>query len=149
MHVALATTSHDARPLPDRSTAAVTTLPGRIAPTGDTVLPGFATAHPVPGGVTRVAGPFDDRFTVSSTRLRRGAVAGVLTVTSDVSEVIDLQVMVGFYDARGTLLGTGTWEKHGEGARPDEVVRYFVTAPAAYRDRAVAAAIGVPVLVNE
>ncbi len=126
-----------------------TALPGLVAPTDDPVLTGFASARPRAHTVAQVSGPFDDRFTLTRTRLVRGTASGVVTVTSDVSEVIDLQVQVGFYDAAGHLLGTGAWDKHGEGARPDEVVRFSVTAPSSYRSRVVAAAVGVPVLVNE
>ena len=95
------------------------------------------------------AGPFDDRYVLAGLRLRSGVLTGTLTVTSDVSEIIDLQVVVGFYDRTGALLDTATYERHGEGAVPDEVVHLRVTAPPAVRDRAVAAAVGVPVLVNE
>ena len=101
------------------------------------------------GTVVRTAGPFDQRFQLSSFHLERGAVTGTLAVTSDVSELIDLQVMVGFYDRRGSLLGTASYDKHGEGSRPDEVVHFRVTAPTAARGDAAAAAVGVPVLVNE
>lgn len=113
------------------------------------MLPSITSAHPSPGTVVQAAAPFDDRFTLMAMRLDRGAVTGTLTVTSDVSELIDLQVLVGFYDARGSLLGTAAYDKHGEGARPDEVVHFRVSAPPAVRGAAVAAAVGVPVLVNE
>lgn len=148
--VALAQSGDEApSAVPDRSTAAVIELPGLVPATGDPVLPGFATAHPAPGTTARVAGPFDDRFDIVDERVAGGTATGVLTVTSDVSEIIDLQVVVAFYDRAGVLLGTGTWEKHGEGAKPDEVVSYTVTAPTSYRSRVSAAAVGVPVLVNE
>ncbi len=130
-------------------TAAVSALSGRVVPTGDPVLPGTRSAKPRPGSVVEVAGPFDDRFSVSHLDLRDGRVTGVLTVTSDVSELIDLQVLAGFYDARGTLLATSTYDKHGEGARPDEVVHFAVAAPDGVASRVASASVGVPVLVNE
>ena len=135
--------------VPDRTAAAVISLPDRVAPAGDAILPGIATSHPAPGTVLQVGGPFVGRFRVSALRLDGGVVSGVLTVTSDVSEVIDLQVQVGFYDTAGAFLGTATYEKHGEGARPDEVVHFTVAAPTAARARVASAAMGVPVLVNE
>ena len=147
--LALASSPDGRSDVPDRKTAAVTSLPGRVAPAGDTTLPGITTSRPAPGTVVQVGGPFVDRFRISSLRIGRGVVTGVLTVTSDVSEVIDLQVQVGFYDASGAFLGTATYEKHGEGARPDEVVRFTVAAPAGVRARVASAAMGVPVLVNE
>jgi hypothetical protein len=141
--------SHDAAALPDRRTAAVVSFPGLARPTVQPLLPSLTTTHPRPGDVVRASGPFDDRFTLTGMTLVAGTVTGTLTVTSDVSELIDLQVVVGFYDRDGALLGTGSYERHGEGARPDEVVHLRVAAPPAVRDRSVAAAVGVPVLVNE
>ena len=110
------------------------------------VLIGLRAAHPATG-VTQVTGPFDDRFRFSGLRFANGHLTGALTVTSDVSEIIELQVLAGFYDRSGALIRTGTWEKHGEGdfANVDETLRFDVAAPAG----AVAAALGVPVLVNE
>ena len=113
----------------------------------DPVLTGLRAAHPR-AGITRVAGPFDDRYRLTGLRFANGRLTGTLTVTSDVSEIVDLQVLAGFYDASGALLRTGTWEKHGEGdsgGTVRETVRFDVAAPAG----AVAAALGVPVLVNE
>ena len=139
----------------DRSApVVVTALPGLVPATGDPVLEGFATARPRPGTTAAVQGPFDDRFELSGTRYADGTASGVVTVTSDVSEVVDLQVVVGFYDADGDLLGTGAWEAHGEGegegeGAPDERLAYAVPAPASFRDRVAATAVGVPVLVNE
>jgi hypothetical protein len=148
--IALAASSPAHRPgPPDRATAAVTAFPGLVRPTAEPTPAAILRAHPRPGAVLQAEGPFDDRFTLARLALRDATVTGTLTVTSDVSEVIDLQVLVGFYDARGGLLGTGSWEKHGEGARPDEVVRFTVAAPDAVRGRVAAAAVSVPVLVNE
>lgn len=58
-------------------------------------------------------------------------------------------MLVGFYDRQGSLLGTTSYDKHGEGSRPNEVVQFQVAAPAVVRAGAAAAAVGVPVLVNE
>ena len=146
--IASSSSSHG-RIRPDPHTAAVTTFPGLVPPTAEPTLPSITSAHPSTGTVIQAAGPFDDRFVLAGLRLERGVVRGTLTVTSDVSEVIDLQVLVGFFDRRGSLLGTGTYEKHGEGARPNEVVTFRVAAPPAVAGSVVAAAAAVPVLVNE
>ena len=143
----LAACSATATP-PDPRTAAVTSFPGLARPTSQPLMATIRDAHPAPGSVTHAAGPFDDRFALTGLRLVNSTVMGTLTVTSDVSELIDLQVVAGFYNAAGTLLGTAVLEKHGEGARPNEVVSLKIAAPAGAGD-AVSASVGVPVLVNE
>ena len=149
---------------PDRSsstalagsaTGAKTALPGLAPASGEPALPGLAGADVMPGSVTQVAGPFDDRFALSRLRYREGRVSGLLTVTSDVSALLELQVVAGFYDERGKLLGTGRYVHHsglhdeaGHGAGlPRE--SFVIDAPRRARSEAVAAAVGVPVLVNE
>ena len=119
------------------------------------MLRSVAEAHPSPGTVVRAEGPFDDRFTITRLRLRPTAVTGVLTVTSDVSDLLELQVLAGFYDRRGRLLGTGRHVHHGpqhhedSTGPPSEVERFSVTVPRRLRGEVVSAAVGVPVLVNE
>ena len=54
-----------------------TQLVGLEPATGEPALPGLRTAHHAPGAVGRVAGPFDDRFTLSRLVLRHGRVSGV------------------------------------------------------------------------
>jgi hypothetical protein len=111
--------------------------------------------HPRPGTVAHVAGPFDDRLELSGLELEAGRLRGVLTVTSDVSDVLELQVLAGFYDADGRLLATRRFVHHGEihdeaaGHAPDETQRFEITVPQRARVSAVAAGVGVPVLVNE
>lgn len=139
---------------PDPATAARTSFPGLKAATGEPQLAGIRSAHPRPGTVGTVPGPFDDRFDLGALRVRDGVVVGSLHITSDVSDVLELQVLAGFYDARGHFLGTGrfvhhlTEEKQHDGP-PSEEERFTITAPERFRDRASAAVIGVPVLVNE
>jgi len=130
-------------------------LPGLAAPTGEPVLPSITAAHPAPGAVVVAEGPFDDRFTLTRLRLDRTRVTGVVTVTSDVSELLELQVLAGFYDRRGRLLGTNRYVRPGHahhdgqaGAAP-EVAPFSVAVPRGLRARVVSAAVGVPVLVNE
>ncbi|HYN30879.1 MAG TPA: hypothetical protein VES95_13575 [Dermatophilaceae bacterium] len=133
-----------------------TALPGLVAASADPMLAGFATAKPVTGAVARVNGPFDDRFELSGVRFDGRAVSGALTVTSDVSALLELEVLAGFYDRSGGLLGTARWthgaedgEGHEHAGPPEERTEFTVTVPPGLRDRAVSAAVGVPVLVNE
>ena len=136
---------------PARVSAVQTALPGLSgSPKPDVISAALPGLHPTRGGVHRVAGPFDDRFTLTGLTLHDGVVSGTLTVTSDVSEVIDLQVLVGFYDAAGNFLGKATYEKHGEDAADvNERLPFRVAAPANVAGAVSSAAVGVPVLVNE
>lgn len=140
---------------PPQRSVAVSPLEASGPPTGDPDLPGFATADPVPGTVARVAGPFDDRFVLHDVRLGRSAVTGELEVTSDVSDILELQVVVAFYDSTGTRTGQERYTYHlDEGsdpqARPTRPGHAFaVTIPPAIREGVTSAAVGVPVLVNE
>ncbi len=132
-----------------------TRLPGLVAPTGEPMLPSITAAHPAPGAVVVAEGPFDDRFTLTRLRLDGTRVTGALRVTSDVSELLELQVLVGFYDRDGRLLGTNRYVHSGaehheaDSGTPSEVVRFSVAVPRSQRDRVASAAVGVPVLVNE
>ncbi len=153
---ALDASASSAAPAPGSSPDSVvrTALPGLTPAAGDPTLPGVATAAPPAGRVGRLAGPFDDRFTMTGLRLDDGRVAGRLRVTSDVSDLIELQVLVAWYDARGDLLGVRRWtrhttEEHQHTGPPSEVERFAVAAAAGWRDEVQSAAVGVPVLVNE
>ncbi|MBC7441019.1 MAG: hypothetical protein H7311_00585, partial [Ramlibacter sp.] len=82
------------------------------------------------------------------------AVTGAVLVTSDVSDVLELQVLAGFYDAQGTLLGTDRFVHHlvEDGTHvgtPEERETFRIEVPAALAAQAVSVALGVPVLVNE
>ena len=78
-----------------------------------------------------------------------------MQVTSDVSDLLDLQVLAGFYDHDGALLGTGRFVHHLEQGHDDqagtpvEQQAFRIDVPADLRGRAVSAAVTVPVLVNE
>jgi len=140
----------------DPSGAAVTSFPDLDAPTGEPGQEGLAAVRPEPGSVGVVPGPFDDRFTLDGMRVARGVVTGRLTVTSDVSDLLELEVVAGFYDAAGELIGTSSWvhhldesAEHGHTGPPDESVSFRIVAPPALRERVTSAAVGVPVLVNE
>ncbi len=129
------------QPLP---VAAAVSAAVDLAPTGPPVVAGRVEQGP---------GPFDDRFTLAGLALTDGVVRGELTVTSDVSEVIVLEVHAQFFDRSGAVLGTVTQVvRPGEtpaGQLPDEHVAVQVPADPAHRELAVAARVWVPVLVNE
>lgn len=145
--------SADPTPVAEPS-AARTSFAGLAPADGEPTLPGLGSAAPAPGRVGQVAGPFDDRFTLSSLTLADGRVSGTLRVTSDVSDLLELQVLVAYYDAAGDLLGVRRSTHHATGGHdhsgpPSEVERFAVAAPARFRDEVSSAAVGVPVLVNE
>ena len=149
-------------PAPDGGAAgtaasvAKTEFPGLTAPTGDAQLLSIARLAPAAGTVQLAKGPFDDRFEVNDLAFDGVTVSGSVLVTSDVSEVINLEVVAGFYDSTGALIGEGRFvleSEHGktEGTAklPDESVAFRIDVPAVIAGQASSAAIGVPVLVNE
>jgi hypothetical protein len=145
----------DGTTVPDPTTAARVSFPGLVARTGEPTLPGLNAVKPKPGTVTRVTGPFDDRFTMQKLAFDTSKVSGRVSITSDVSDILELEVLAGFYDAGGKLLGTNRFvhhlvdETHGHTGPPSEVQGFSIAVPLALRDRAVSASVGVPVLVNE
>lgn len=145
------------RVAPDPAGAAVTTFPDLEQPDEEQLLPGLDTAAPDRGAVVQVAGPFDDRFVMRGLTLDAGVVTGRLSITSDVSELLELEVQVGFYDAAGAFLGSGSFvhhldesvDGHEASGPPSETETFTVRAPRRFAARVDAAAVGVPVLVNE
>lgn len=148
---------------PPLGDAARTVLPGLSPATGEPELPALATLRPAAGSVVQAPGPFDGRFVLGNLTFDGRRVAATVRVTSDVSDLLELEALAGFYDAKGTLLGTGRYvrpgparEGHAEstaptsgGAAAAEEHQVTIEVPAALRGRAVSAAVGVPVLVNE
>jgi hypothetical protein len=140
----------------DPQAAARTSFPDLTPATAEPTLPGLATLSPAPGSVAQVAGPFDDRFRLEGLGFDGRAVTGTVAVTSDVSDLLELEVLAGFYDRDGTLLGTAREVHHLDESTvapdhegpPDEDYRFQIKVPDQVRG-AVAAAVGVPVLVNE
>ncbi|MEU8763588.1 hypothetical protein [Streptomyces sp. NPDC048659] len=130
------------------------------APRGAPAPAPSLAAAPRAGDVRVEDGPFTDRVRFDRLTLTdRRTVTGRLTVTSDVSDVVALELRAAFYDTRGRLAGTGTFtysEEHGaerggshgerraEGAGIDFSVSLPASAPAP-----AAAVLSVPVLVNE
>ncbi|MER0446623.1 hypothetical protein ABR738_18995 [Streptomyces sp. Edi4] len=123
------------------------------------------------GEVRLEQGPFSDRVKVTGAAIgARSTVTGHLAVTSDVSELIALELRAAYYDADGKLLGTGSYhyaeegheghegqEGHqGQGARgagqvpPAEGAGIdFEIVPASLGATPAGAVLSIPVLVNE
>ena len=141
-------------PVSEPASAPQTTATSRQTP-----MPGLQTARPSEGQVVLVDGPFNDRFHIDALAFDGARVSGEVVVTSDVSEIIDLQVQVGFHDAQGTLIGTASYDHHGHGHdesdhathSPEDQpsVAFEIAVPAHLAGAAVSASVGVPVLVNE
>ena len=117
-------------------------------------VPEAVAPAPARGQVVQGAGPFDDRFTLAGLALADGKVTGELDITSDVSEILVLEMHVAYYDAAGTLLGRQTQIERGEDHAaavgvPDETVSVSILAPTRYRAAVSSALLTVPVLVNE
>jgi hypothetical protein len=141
-----------------RRPAARTSLPGLTPATREPELASLRTLHPAPGTVAEAAGPFDDRFEFRGLAFGADRVRGSVQVTSDVSDLLELEVVAGFYDARGRMLGIGRYVHHlDEGSAtahddtgpPSETEGFQIPVPAPLRGSAVSAAVGVVVLVNE
>ena len=78
------------------------------------------------------------------------------TVTTDVSDILEFVALAGFYDGKGTLIGTNRYTFHLDETHdqthsgpPGEAKAFAITVPTPLRGRAVSAAVGVAVLVNE
>lgn len=143
-------------PAVDPATAARTTFPDLPAPSGDATLAGLPGLAPSPGSVVQVRGPFDDRFRLTGLRFDGSTLTGTVQVTSDVSELLELEVLAGFYDDQGRLLGTAREVQHADGhshgpndGPSAETTAFRIAVPGGLSGRAVAAGVGVPVLVNE
>jgi hypothetical protein len=149
--------SIEARPqTPVAPATAITSFPGPSAAGAD--VPRLASLDggaPEAGTVGQASGPFDDRFVLRNLAFDGSEVSGTVLVTSDVSALIELEVVAGFYDASGALLGEGDFVLHeGEYAHVHDGVpgggeAFEVDVPEVLLGRAVSAAVGIPVLVNE
>ena len=135
--------------------AAKTSFPGLAAAEGEPDLPGLQTTRPAPGQVLHVQGPFDDRLVFEGLTFDGQAATGAVRITGDVSKLLDLQILAGFYDDRGTMLGTARFvhhlgsQGHSNSGPPGEREEFSIPVPAEIKAKAVSAAVGVPVLVNE
>ena len=138
-----------------RAAAANTSFPGLAAAEGEPDLSGLQATRPSPGQILQVQGPFDDRLAIESLAFDGQAATGAVRSTSDVSDLLELQVLAGFYDDDGTLLGTARFvhhlgsEGHTHMGPPEEREEFSIPVPAELKAQAVSAAVGIPVLVNE
>ncbi|WP_406507997.1 hypothetical protein [Streptomyces sp. NBC_00212] len=112
------------------------------------------------GEVRLEQGPFTDRVKITGSALAAGsAVTGHLAVTSDVSELIALELSAAYYDADGKLLGTGSFQYAEEGhddhggahtpAAEGAGIDFEVRPKASLTGTPTSAVLSVPVLVNE
>ncbi|GAB3872163.1 hypothetical protein [Terrabacter terrigena] len=139
------------------SAVARVSLPGNVPATGEPQLASLSMLHPRPGSAVQAPGPFDDRFTMTGLRFDGRSVSATATITTDVSDVLEFGALAGFYDTRGVLIGTARFEYHNDESAPrhehagppSELEAVSIAVPKALRGRAVSAAVGVPVLVNE
>ncbi len=140
----------------DPQTAARTTFADLEPASESPTLGSLDDLHPAPGQIVQAAGPFDDRFRFEKLRFTGSKLTGAVMVTSDVSDLLDLETVAGFYDRDGTLIGTArdsyhldeTTAGHGDGP-PDENHPFSIAVPHEIRGRAESVAVGVLVLVNE
>ncbi|WP_369045892.1 hypothetical protein [Sinomonas sp. P10A9] len=149
------TPAQPSEPAP-RPVSVQTQLPGLTAPAGEPDLPSLEDTSPQPGQAVRAAGPFDNRFEIDGLVFDGKSVAGAVRITSDVSDLLELVVIAGFYDAGGQLVSTGRFEHHTDAdaghqhaGPPSEIEEFTIALPAEAAGKAVSAAVGVPVLVNE
>ncbi|MER5865992.1 hypothetical protein [Kitasatospora sp. NPDC002040] len=145
----------DSGPVELPSVAAASLPAPREAPAPAPVL-----ARPAAAGEVRLEeGPFTDRVKFSGLALngKAGAVTGHLAITSDVSDLLALELRAAFYDAGGRLLGSGSFHYQEEetagvsqGERRAEGEGIDFTVPATGVGGTPASAVlSVPVLVNE
>ena len=136
------------------SAAARTSFPGLAAAEDEPDLPALHAPGPGRGQVLQVPGPFDDRFVFEGLAFNGSAVTGTLSTTSTTSSLLDLQVLAGFYDDNGSLLGTARFDYHleSEGPHseaPEGQIGFTIVVPDQYRGVAVSTAVGVPVFASE
>ena len=140
------------------------TLVPSIAPGDpDAPLPEQLTPLPVQGSVTRIGGVFDDRLAFTELSLDLAGtpiLTGNVRVTTDVSELLLLDLTAAWYDAKGGLLEitrdtldeqdveAASDGDHG-GVHVGEPVGFSLEAPRGLGDRVASVGLHVPALVNE
>ncbi|WP_327245860.1 hypothetical protein [Streptomyces sp. NBC_01320] len=131
--------------------------PPRSAPSPAATLP----APPKQGEVRVEEGPFTDRVRLTRLTLTgESAVSGHLAITSDVSDVLALELSAAYYDSKGRFIGTGSFQyqeegqdaeggHHHDGPRAASEGIDFKAPATKLTGTAAAAVVSVPVLVNE
>ncbi|MFF2659977.1 hypothetical protein ACFVUH_21760 [Kitasatospora sp. NPDC058032] len=121
--------------------------------------PAAVLATPAASGEVQVQeGPFTDRVKLTGLTLSKGStVGGHLTVTSDISDVLVLEIGAAFYDDGGRLVGTGAFHYQEEepatgghdGPRAAGEGIDFTAVAEKLTGTPVSAVLSIPVLVNE
>ncbi|MER5727551.1 hypothetical protein ABT084_04200 [Streptomyces sp. NPDC002138] len=138
--------------------AAPVALPApRSAPAPAPVL-----ARPAAQGEVRIEeGPFTDRVKLTALKLTdKASVTGHLTITSDISDVLALEVGAAYYDASGHLLGTTKFQyqeegedaqggDHHDGPRAAAAGIDFTVPAGQFAQAPASVVLSLPVLVNE
>ncbi|MEU2234427.1 hypothetical protein [Streptomyces vietnamensis] len=148
--------AHRAAGQPPASAAPVTFPAPRTAPAPAPTL----SPAPAEGEVRIEEGPFTDRVRLTRLTLTpKPSVTGRLSITSDISDVLALELRAAYYDAHGRLLGTGTFQYqeegetgHGEahtGPRAANGGIDFTVPAKDLKGTPATAVVSVPVLVNE
>ena len=147
----------------EQAAAPAVTFP---APSGAPAPAATLPKVPAKGEVRLEQGPFTDRVHVTKLALseQKPSVSGHFAITSDVSDVLALELRAAFYDERGHLVGTGSFQyaeegeageaAHGTpghaGPRAEGAGLDFTAVPKApLKGKAASAVLSVPVLVNE
>ncbi|MFD9487550.1 hypothetical protein ACFWBX_26995 [Streptomyces sp. NPDC059991] len=162
----------------EQAAAPAVTFP---APSGAPAPAATLAKIPATGEVRLEQGPFTDRVRITKLTLsekssekssekpsgksfEKPSVTGHFAITSDVSDVLALELRAAFYDERGHLVGTGSFQyaeegeageaAHGTaghaGPRAEGAGIDFTAVPKApLTGKAASAVLSVPVLVNE
>ena len=146
-------------PAPSASAPATSNAPVSFpAPKTPPAPAALLNPAPAAGEVRLEPGPFTDRVALTGLRLdaAAGVVHGHLTITSDVSDVLALDIRAAFYGADGKLLGTGTfhYQEEGDGEEHKHAPAThggidIAVAAAPATNGATSAVLSIPVLVNE
>ncbi|WP_329400152.1 hypothetical protein [Streptomyces melanogenes] len=154
----------------EQAAAPAVTFP---APSGAPSPAATLAKVPAKGEVRLEQGPFTDRVRITKLALsekdsgkdaEKPSVTGHFAITSDVSDVLALELRAAFYDERGHLVGTGSFQyaeegeageaAHGTpghaGPRAEGAGIDFTAVPKTpLKGKAASAVLSVPVLVNE
>ncbi|GGP34779.1 hypothetical protein [Streptomyces melanogenes] len=150
----------------EQAAAPAVTFP---APSGAPAPAATLAKVPAKGEVRLEQGPFTDRVRVTKLQLSekasgKSSVTGHFAITSDVSDVLALELRAAFYDESGHLVGTGSFQyaeegeageaAHGTpghaGPRAEGAGIDFTAVPKPpLTGKAASAVLSVPVLVNE
>ncbi|WP_371653509.1 MULTISPECIES: hypothetical protein [unclassified Streptomyces] len=158
----------------EQAAAPAVTFP---APSGAPAPAATLAKVPARGEVRLEQGPFTDRVRITKLTLsekstekasgkssEKPSVTGHFAITSDVSDVLALELRAAFYDERGHLVGTGSFQYAEEGEAGEAAhgtaghaapraegagIDFTAVPKAPLTGKATSAVLSVPVLVNE